>query len=119
MLGKKVLIVDDAAFMRLSIRKILEKNGYEIVGEAENGIMAIEKYSMLYPDIVTMDITMPSMDGIEALKNIRKINPGSNVIMITAVGQENLVREAVISGARGFVVKPFKDETLLSAMKNI
>lgn len=111
---KTVLIVDDAAFMRLSIRKMLEKNGYEVVGEAENGLVAVEKYMELQPDIVTMDITMKDMNGLEALKAIMERDKNANIIMVSAMGQEAMVKDAVLSGAKGFIVKPFKEETLIS-----
>jgi two-component system chemotaxis response regulator CheY len=113
---KKVLVVDDAAFMRLTIRNMLEKNGYEVVGEAENGQVAIQKYNELQPDIITMDITMPELDGLAALKAIRQINSAAQVVMMTAMGQQGMVKEAVLAGARGFIVKPFKEETVLSAL---
>jgi two-component system chemotaxis response regulator CheY len=116
---KKVLIVDDAAFMRISIKNVLTKNGFEVIGEAENGKVAVQKFQELSPDIVTMDITMPEMSGLEALKEIVKINPGANVVMISAMGQEAMVREAVISGAKGFIVKPFKEETILAAFSKL
>lgn len=116
---KRVLITDDAAFMRLMIRSILEKNGFDVVGEAENGKVGVNKYKELLPDIVTMDITMPVLDGIHALKEIKKINPNANVFMISAMGQEHMVKEAVISGAKGFIVKPFKEETFLKAIRKI
>lgn len=112
---KKVLIVDDAAFMRVSIKNMLSKNGFDVVGEAENGKVAVQKYQELSPDIVTMDITMPEMDGLAALKEIMKLSPSANVIMISAMGQEAMVREAVMSGAKGFIVKPFKEDVILSA----
>lgn len=113
---KKILVVDDAAFMRLSLKTMLEKNGFEVVGEANNGFKAIEMYKMLTPDIVTMDITMPDMDGIEALAEIIKFDPKANVIMLSAMGQEVKIREAVLIGAKGFVVKPFKEDYLLKAL---
>lgn len=109
---KTVLIVDDAAFMRLSIRKMLEKNGYEVVGEAENGLVAVEKYMELQPDIVTMDITMKDMNGLEALKAIMERDKKANIIMVSAMGQEAMVKDAVLSGAKGFIVKPFKEEKI-------
>ena len=112
----KVLVVDDAAFMRMSIKMTIEKHGYEVVGEAENGKVAIEKYLELRPDIVTMDITMPEMTGIEALKEIVKNDPGAIVIMVSAMGQEILVKEAIIGGAKSFVVKPFSEDTLIKAL---
>jgi two-component system chemotaxis response regulator CheY len=114
---KTVLIVDDAAFMRLSIRKMLEKNGYEVVGEAENGLVAVEKYMELQPDIVTMDITMKDMNGLEALKAIMERDKKANIIMVSAMGQEAMVKDAVLSGAKGFIVKPFKEETLIKALE--
>ncbi len=112
----RVLIVDDAAFMRVSIKQYLTKNGIEVVGEAENGRIAVEKYQELNPDVVTMDITMPELDGLGALKEIIKINPKAVVIMASAMGQESMVREAVMSGAKGFIVKPFKEEAIVAAI---
>jgi len=116
---KKVLVVDDATFMRLTIKAMLEKNGYEVVGEAANGLEAIEKFNQLRPDIVTMDITMPDMDGIEALKKILAADPKANVIMVSAMGQEVLVREAILSGAKTFIVKPFKEDQIIKALAGI
>lgn len=116
---KRVLVVDDAAFMRVSIKNMLIKNGYEVCGEAENGEIAIQKYQELSPDIVTMDITMPDKDGLASLKEILAVNPSANVIMVSAMGQESMVREAIISGAKGFIVKPFKEDVIVSALKNI
>jgi two-component system chemotaxis response regulator CheY len=115
----KVLIVDDAAFMRISIKNALTKNGFEVVGEAENGAVAVEKYRELNPDVVTMDITMPEMSGLDALKKIISQDPKAQIIMVSAMGQEAMVRDAVLSGAKGFIVKPFKEEGLLSALKKI
>jgi len=116
---KRILIVDDAAFMRVSIRNIVTKNGFEVVGEAENGAIAVQKYAQLQPDIVTMDITMPEMNGLDALKEIRKADPGATVIMVSALGQETMVRDAVMAGAKGFVVKPFKEETITAALAKL
>ncbi|MEA5058851.1 MAG: response regulator [Candidatus Pelethousia sp.] len=116
---KKILIVDDATFMRVSIRNIIAKNGFEVAGEAENGLVAVQKYTELRPDIVTMDITMPEMNGLDALKAIRKIDPNATIIMVSALGQESMVREAVLSGAKGFVVKPFKEETITTALAKL
>ena len=116
---KKVLVVDDAAFMRLSLKTMLEKNGFEVVGEAENGRKAIEMYGRLKPEIVTMDITMPDMDGIEALAEIIKFDSKANVIMLSAMGQETKIREAVLLGAKGFIVKPFKEDYLVKALSKI
>jgi len=116
---KRVLIVDDAAFMRVSIKNMLAKHGYEVIGEAENGKVAIQKFQELAPDIITMDITMPEMDGLASLKKILAINPSANVVMISAMGQESMVREAVLSGAKGFIVKPFKEDIIVSALNNL
>ena len=113
---KKILIVDDAAFMRLSLKTMLERNGYEVVGEAENGSMAIEMYKTLKPEIVTMDITMPDMDGLEALSEIIKFDPKAKVIMLSAMGQEEKIRDAVIIGAKSFIVKPFKEDYLVKTL---
>ena len=115
----KVLIVDDAAFMRISIKNMLTKNGYEVVGEAENGLVGIELYKELNPDIVTMDITMPEMSGLDALKEITKVDPQAKIVMVSAMGQEAMVREAIVSGAKGFIVKPFKEEGIIAALKKL
>lgn len=116
---KKVLIVDDAAFMRLSLRTMLERNGYEIIGEAANGFDAIQKYTTLKPDLVTMDITMPDMDGVQALEEIKKADSKAVVIMISALGQETMVKKAVMLGAKGFLVKPYKEENLIKALSKL
>ncbi|MBC8062152.1 MAG: response regulator [Clostridiaceae bacterium] len=116
---KRVLITDDAVFMRLSLKAMLEKNGFEVVGEAENGAVAVEKYKILKPDIVTLDITMPVMDGLEALKKIRAFDKGARIMMISAMGQESIVREAVMAGALGFVIKPFNEETIVKAFNKL
>ena len=113
---KKVLVVDDAVFMRISLKKFLNDNGFEVIGEAENGLEAIEKYKELKPDIVTMDITMPLLTGIEALKIIKEYDSNANVVMITAMGQENMVKKAILLGAKSFIVKPFKEEQLVSVL---
>lgn len=113
---KRVLVADDAAFMRLTIKNMLSKNGFEVVGEAENGLQAVQKCGELQPDIVTLDITMPEMTGIEALKEIMKQYPGTNVVMVSALGQEGMVKEAVMLGAKGFVVKPFKEDIIVAAL---
>ncbi|UZQ52080.1 response regulator [Clostridium kluyveri] len=116
---KKVLIVDDAAFMRLALKSILEKNGFEVIGEAENGAVGIEKYKELKPDLVTLDITMPKMNGIEALKEIKNIDPKSKVVMISAMGQEATVRKSIVLGAKSFIVKPFKNEHVIKTLTKI
>ncbi len=113
----RVLIVDDAAFMRSSIRMMLERNGHEVCGEAENGAVAIRRFQELTPDLVTMDITMPEMDGVRALKEIMSLSPAAKVIMVSAMGQEHLVREAVLAGAKGFIVKPFKEDALMNSVR--
>lgn len=115
-MGKKVLIVDDAAFMRMMIKDILTKNGYEVVGEAENGQVAVDKYRELKPDLVTMDITMPEMDGIAAVKEIKSQDPGARVIMCSAMGQQAMVIDAIQAGAKDFIVKPFQPERVLEAV---
>lgn len=116
-MATKVLVVDDAAFMRMMIKDILGKNGYEIVGEAENGQKAVEKYQELHPDITTMDITMPEMDGITAVKEIKKMDPAAKVIMCSAMGQQAMVIEAIQSGAKDFIVKPFQPDRVLEAVR--
>ena len=113
----RVLIVDDAAFMRMMIKDILEKNGYEVCGEAPNGLVAVELYNKEKPDIVTMDITMPDMDGIEAVKNIRATNPDAKIIMCSAMGQQSMVIEAIHNGAKDCIVKPFQNDRVLDAIK--
>jgi len=116
-MSNKILIVDDAAFMRMMIKDILVKNGYEIVGEAQDGAQAIEKYKELEPDLVTMDITMPEMDGITALKEIKAINPDAKVIMCSAMGQQAMVIDAIQAGAKDFIVKPFQADRVLEAIQ--
>ncbi|MBL4938018.1 response regulator [Clostridium sp. YIM B02515] len=115
----KVLIVDDAAFMRMMIKDILEKNGFEVVGEANNGIKAVEIYKKEKPDVVTMDITMPDMDGIEAVKEIRSFDPGAKIIMCSAMGQQTMVMDAIRAGARDFIVKPFQPDRVLEAIRKV
>ena len=115
-MGFRVLIVDDAAFMRMMLRDILSKNGFEIVGEAENGKIAVQMYEELKPDVVTMDITMPEMDGIAAVKEIKTTYPEAKVVMVSAVGQQAMVIEAIRSGAADFIVKPFQPDRVLEAL---
>lgn len=112
----KVLIVDDAAFMRMMIKEILTKNGFEVVGEANDGLQAVEKFKELLPDLVTMDITMPEMDGITALKEIKKIDANAKIIMCSAMGQQAMVIDAIQAGAKDFIVKPFQAERVLEAI---
>ena len=116
-MATRVLIVDDAAFMRMMVKDILSKNGYEIVGEAENGMKALEKYQELKPDLVTMDITMPEMDGITAVKEIKKVDPAAKVVMCSAIGQQAMVIESIQAGARDFIVKPFQADRVLEAIR--
>ena len=118
-MAKNVLVVDDAAFMRMMIKDILTKNGYNVVGEAENGAKAFEKYNELKPDLVLMDITMPEVDGIAALKMIMGADRGAKVIMCSAMGQQAMVIEAIHSGAKDFIVKPFQPDRVLEAVKKV
>ena len=118
-MAKGILLVDDAAFMRMMLKDILVKNVYEVLGEAENGLKAIEKYKELNPDLVIMDITMPEMDGIDAVKEIKKINANATVIMCSAMGQQAMVIEAIQSGAKDFIVKPFQADRILEAVKKV
>ena len=112
----KILIADDAAFMRMMIKDILTKGGHEVIGEAENGAMAVTKYKELKPDLVTMDITMPEMDGLEALKAIRTEDNSAKVIMCSAMGQQAMVIEAIQNGAKDFIVKPFQADKVLDSV---
>lgn len=115
----RVLITDDAAFMRSMLRGILEKHGYEVVGEAANGQESIDQYKKLQPDIVTMDITMPEMDGIAAVKAITTYDPNAKIIMCSAMGQQGMVLEAITSGAKDFLVKPFAAERVVEAISKV
>ncbi|MBP2001108.1 two-component system chemotaxis response regulator CheY [Paenibacillus shirakamiensis] len=115
-MANRILIVDDAAFMRMMIRDILTKNGFEVVGEAQDGAQAIEKYKELRPDLITMDITMPEMDGIAALKEIKKIDSAAKVIMCSAMGQQAMVIDAIQAGAKDFIVKPFQSDRVVEAI---
>ncbi|MBS7344543.1 MAG: response regulator [Caryophanon sp.] len=116
-MGNRILIVDDAAFMRMMIKDILTKNGYEVVGEAADGVQAVEKYNELKPDLVTMDITMPEKDGIAALKEIKATNPGATIIMCSAMGQQAMVIDAIQAGAKDFIVKPFQADRVIEAIQ--
>ena len=118
-MATNILICDDAAFMRMMIKDILTKNGYNIVGEAENGAKAVEKYNELKPDLVLMDITMPEMDGIEALKKIKSGDPNASIIMCSAMGQQAMVIESIQSGAKDFIVKPFQADRVLEAVQKV
>ena len=116
---KRVLVADDATFMRTSLRMMLERNGFEVAGEAENGLGAVNKYKEINPDIVTMDITMPVCDGIKAVKMIKEYDPNAKIIMISSMGQECFVKEAILSGAKGFIVKPFKEEYVIETLSKL
>ena len=118
-MAKNILICDDAAFMRLMIKVILTKNGYNVAGEAENGLKAVEKYNEIKPDLVLMDITMPEMDGIQALKKIRENDSSALVIMCSAMGQQAMVIESIQAGAKDFIVKPFQADRVLEAVKKV
>lgn len=115
----KILLVDDAAFMRMMIKDTLSKNGYTDLYEAADGAQAVERYDELHPDLVIMDITMPNMDGLEALKAIRGKDPSATVVMCSAMGQESMVIEAIKSGAKDFIVKPFKPDRILKTVSSI
>ncbi|MCI8645264.1 MAG: response regulator [Firmicutes bacterium] len=115
----KILVVDDAAFMRMMVKDTLTKGGYTDLYEAVDGADAVEKFKELSPDLVIMDITMPNMDGLEALKAIKQENPGSNVVMCSAMGQESMVIEAIKLGAKDFIVKPFKADRVLKTVSSI
>ncbi|MBE5855960.1 MAG: response regulator [Lachnospiraceae bacterium] len=118
-MAKNILVCDDAAFMRMMIKDILTKNGYNVAGEAENGVKAVEKYNETKPDLVLMDITMPEMDGIQALKQIKANDPGATVIMCSAMGQQAMVIESIQAGAKDFIVKPFQADRVLEAVKKV
>lgn len=115
-MAKRIMIVDDAVFMRMMVKDILEKNGFEVVAEAENGAVAVEHFKSFKPDLVTMDITMPEMNGIEALKEIKKVDPGAKIIMCSAMGQQAMVMDAIKAGAVDFIVKPFNADRILEAV---
>ena len=116
---KKILITDDALFMRVTLKNILVANGYEVAAEATNGQEAVEKYASIRPDLVLMDITMPVMDGITATKAIRSNDPTANVVMCTAMGQKNMVIEAIQAGAKDFIVKPFQPDRVIDSIKKL
>jgi len=118
-MGARVLIVDDLSFIKIVIRDILEKTGFEVVGEASNGVEAIELFAKTKPDIVLMDITMPRMDGIQALKEIINLDKNAKVIMCSALGQQKLIIQAIQYGAKDFIVKPFKAERIVGAIKKV
>ena len=112
----KIMVVDDAAFMRMMLKDILTKGGHEVVGEAENGLKAVDRYKELAPELVLMDITMPEMDGIGAVRQIRAIDPNAKIIMCSAMGQQAMVLESIQAGARDFIVKPFQADRIIEAV---
>ena len=118
-MAKNILICDDAAFMRMMIKDILTKNGYTVAGEAENGVKAVEKYNEVKPYLVLMDITMPEMDGIEALRKIKEQDPSAVVVMCSAMGQQAMVIESIQAGAKDFIVKPFQPDRVLEAVSKV
>ena len=115
----KILLVDDAAFMRMMLKNTLSQAGYTDLIEAEDGVKAVEAYTAEKPDLVFMDITMPNKDGLETLKEIKAMDPGATVVMCSAMGQETMVMDSIKSGAKDFIVKPFKPERILSTVKKI
>ncbi len=115
-MAKRVLIVDDAVFMRMKLKDILQKNGYEVADEAQNGLEAVEKYKATQPDLVTMDITMPEVDGVEALKRIKEFDANAKVVMCSAMGQQGMVMDAIRAGAVDFIVKPFDTDRVIKAL---
>ncbi len=115
-MGKTVLITDDTAFMRMTLKNVIQKNGFEVVGEATDGEDAIVKYQELKPDLVTMDITMPKMDGITAIKHIITEDPNAKIIVCSAMGQKPMVIDALNAGAKDFLVKPFDAERVIEAL---
>lgn len=118
-MSARVLVVDDAAFMRMMLKDILIKNGFIVIGEASNGNEATVRYQELKPDIVTMDITMPEMDGITAVKEIIKIDGNAKIIMCSAMGQQAMVLDAIQAGAKDFIVKPFQEDRVVDAMTKV
>lgn len=118
-MDNKILIVDDAAFMRMMIKDTLKKNGFENLIEAADGELAVQTYKAEKPDLVIMDITMPNKNGLEALKEIKDMDPNAKIVMCSAMGQESMVVEAIRSGAKDFIVKPFKADRVLKTVQGI
>ncbi|MDE7418003.1 MAG: response regulator [Lachnospiraceae bacterium] len=115
----RVLIVDDASFMRMTIKKMIEPEGYTVAGEAGNGVEAVQKYMELQPDVVMLDITMPEMNGVDALKRMKEYDPNARVIICSAMGQQAMVAQAIQNGAKDFIVKPFEKDRLIAALKRV
>ena len=118
-MANRIVVVDDAAFMRMMLKDILTKNGFEVVGEAENGLKAIDVYKELTPDLMLMDITMPELDGIGAVRQIKAIDANAKIVMCSAMGQQAMVLEAIQAGARDFIVKPFQAERIIEAVNKV
>ena len=118
-MAHRVMLVDDASFMRMMLKNILIGSGYEVIGEAENGAKAVEQYKALKPDLVIMDIIMPEMGGIDAVREIIKGNPTAKILMCSSMGQQSLVVEAIQAGAKDFIVKPFQPSNVLEAVKKV
>jgi two-component system chemotaxis response regulator CheY len=118
-MAQKILVVDDAAFMRMMLKDILTKGGYEVVGEAADGVEALTKYQELKPDLVTLDITMPNKDGIAALKDIKAFDPSALCVMCSAMGQQSMVIEAIQAGAKDFIVKPFQADRVIESIRKV
>lgn len=117
--SKRVLIVDDAVVMRMMIKGILAKSGFDVVGEAQNGLEAVDKYMQLHPDLVTMDVVMPEMDGIAAVKQILAHDPAARIVMCTSMGQQALVVEAIQAGAKSFITKPFQAPKIVDTLNKV
>lgn len=115
----KVLIVDDAAFMRMTIKKMLEAHGHSVAGEAATGVEAVKKFTELKPEVVLLDITMPEMNGVDALKRIKELDPKARVIICSAMGQQAMVAQAIQYGAKDFIVKPFEEDRLIASVDKI
>lgn len=118
-MAKRILIADDSTFMRTILKKVLENAGYAIAGEAANGLQAVEKYSELHPDLVLLDVTMPELDGIQALKRIVASDPDANCVICSAIGQRWMIVEAIEYGAKDFIIKPFQADRVLTAIGNV
>lgn len=116
---RSILIADDSMFMRQMLKELLPKDVFTVVGEASTGKEALGKYNELHPDVVTMDITMPDMDGITAVKKIMEINPSAKIVMVSAMGQKPMIKEALEAGAKDFIVKPFDREKIVSILSNL
>lgn len=116
---KSALVVDDSAFMRKVLRGMLEKHGYKVVGEAADGAQAFEEYRKLRPTFATMDVNMPDVSGVEAVRNILEIDPNAIIVMVTSIGTKDKVMEALEAGARSYIVKPFTEENLVSVFEQV